>query len=57
MMIALESGIEGVTLSGTGPAYVAMGDSSVLDKVAKAWEKGGTGGKLIRTKINNEGAI
>ena len=57
MMVALESGIEGVTLSGTGPAYVAMGESSDLDKLAKAWEKRITGGNVIRTKINNEGAI
>ena len=53
MMEALEAGIEGVSLSGTGPAYTALGSPELLDKLEPAWER--LGGKVIRTKINNNG--
>jgi len=51
MMAALEAGIEGVSLSGTGPAYTALGSSSLLDKLEPVW--GRIGGKVIRTKVIN----
>ncbi|VVB85448.1 Shikimate kinase [uncultured archaeon] len=54
MMVALEAGIEGVSLSGTGPAYTALGSSGVLDKLEPVWCR--MGGKVIRTKVNNTGA-
>ncbi len=53
MMAALEVGIEGVSLSGTGPAYTALGSPGLLDKLEPIWR--GTGGKVIRTKVNNTG--
>ncbi len=53
MMEALEAGIEGVSLSGTGPAYTAIGIPELLDKLQPVWKS--TGGKVIRTKINNTG--
>jgi shikimate kinase len=53
MMAALEAGIEGVSLSGTGPAYTALGNPELLDKLEPVWER--IGGKVIRTKVNNTG--
>jgi shikimate kinase len=54
MFAALEVGIEGVSLSGTGPSYVALGSSGLLDKLEPVWER--MGGKVIRTKVINTGA-
>ena len=51
MMAALEVGIEGVSLSGTGPAYTALGSPELLDKLEPVW--GRMGGKVIRTKVIN----
>lgn len=51
MMLALEAGIEGVSLSGTGPAYTALGNPELLDKLEPVWER--FDGKVIRTKVNN----
>jgi len=53
MMVALELGIEGVSLSGTGPAYTALGSPELLDKLEPVW--GRLGAKVIRTKVNNNG--
>jgi shikimate kinase len=53
MMAALEAGIEGVSLSGTGPAYTALGSPELLDKLEPVWRR--IGGKVIRTKVNNTG--
>ena len=53
MMAALELGIEGVSLSGTGPAYTALGSPELLDKLEPVW--GRLGAKVIRTKVNNDG--
>ena len=50
---ALEVGIEGVSLSGTGPAYTALGSPELLDKLEPIWHR--MGGKVIRTKVNNTG--
>ncbi len=54
MFAALEIGIEGVSLSGTGPAYTALGSPELLDKLEPVWRR--MGGKVIRTKVNNTGA-
>lgn len=51
MMAALEVGIEGVSLSGTGPAYTALGTPELLDKLEPVWRR--MGGKVIRTKVIN----
>jgi shikimate kinase len=53
IMAALELGIEGVSLSGTGPAYTALGSPELLDKLEPVWER--SGAKVIRTKVNNNG--
>ncbi len=53
IMDALEIGIRGVSLSGTGPAYTAMGSPELLDKLEPVW--GRSGGKVIRTRVNNTG--
>ncbi len=53
MMAALEAGIEGVSLSGTGPAYTALGAPEQLDRLEPVWRK--IGGRIIRTKVNNTG--
>jgi len=53
MMRALAVGIEGVSLSGTGPAYTALGSPEILDKLEPLWSR--MGGKVIRTKVNNTG--
>ncbi|MDO8726735.1 MAG: shikimate kinase [Candidatus Methanoperedens sp.] len=53
MMAALEVGIEGVSLSGTGPAYTALGSAELLDELEPVWQR--MGGKVIRTKVNNTG--
>jgi shikimate kinase len=52
-MTALEVGIEGVSLSGTGPAYTAIGDRELIDRLEPVWSR--LGGKVIRTKVNNTG--
>jgi len=54
MMAALEIGIEGVSLSGTGPSYTALGSSELLDELEPIWRR--IGGKVIRTNVNNTGA-
>jgi shikimate kinase len=51
MFAALEAGIEGVSLSGTGPSYAALGSSEILDKLEPVWRR--MGGKVIRTKVIN----
>jgi shikimate kinase len=53
MMAALEVGIEGVSLSGTGPAYTALGSPELLDELEPVWRR--IGRKVIRTKVNNTG--
>lgn len=54
MMIALETGIEGVSLSGTGPAYTSLVSKEQAGELAEAWSV--LDGRVIRTKINNSGA-
>jgi shikimate kinase len=53
IMAALEIGIEGVSLSGTGPAYTALGSPDLLDKLEPVWER--IDAHVIRTKVNNSG--
>lgn len=43
----------GVSLSGTGPSVVAVGESGRLDAVAERWEE--RPGTLLRTTTRNEG--
>jgi shikimate kinase len=54
MLMALEAGVEGASLSGTGPAYTALAHGETADRVADTWSA--LDGKVIRTKVNNNGA-
>jgi len=54
ILSALYSGIHGVTLSGTGSAYVAWVDKEYRSQLIDKWKD--LGGRIILTKINNEGA-
>jgi len=54
LLVALDAGSIGVSLSGTGPSYAALVDFDCIDELEGAW--GGLGGKVIRTKVNNSGA-
>lgn len=56
LMRALELGVKGVSLSGTGPSYVALVDKRSADALKSAWQDCGVSGTLICTKINNRGA-
>ncbi len=56
LMRALEAGVKGVTLSGTGPSYVALVDESSSHILRGAWEECGISGTMISTRINNNGA-
>ena len=51
---ALQAGAEGVSLSGTGPAYAAIIDEDKMDELEAAWNV--LGGRVIRTKANNRSA-
>ncbi|UGV41640.1 shikimate kinase [Methanococcoides orientis] len=57
MMEALKIGVKGVSLSGTGPAYSALVDKGLANELIKIWAEFGTTGKVINTKINNEGLM
>lgn len=54
MLRALEAGARCVSLSGTGPSYVALVEPDDVGKLNAAWKP--FGGRVINTKINNNGA-
>lgn len=54
LLLALRAGAEGVSLSGTGPAYAAIIDADKMDELEANW--GVLGGRVIRTKVNNKSA-
>lgn len=56
LITALEIGIMGVTLSGTGPSYVALVNEKNKEELIKAWSKLNMNGNMISTKIINNGA-
>jgi len=51
---ALAAGAKAATLSGTGPAYIAVVDRSSLPAVKQAWER--LDGLIIETETSNSGA-
>lgn len=57
MMEALRIGVKGVSLSGTGPAYSALADKELAKGLVNIWKECGITGKVISTKINNEGSM
>lgn len=54
LLLALQAGVQGVSLSGTGPAYAALLGRASADDLEDAWKI--LGGRIIRTKANNKGA-
>jgi shikimate kinase len=57
MMRALEVGVEGVSLSGTGPALTALVEKGKANELKKSWENCNITGNVIKTKINNSGTF
>lgn len=57
MLRALECGVKGVSLSGTGPSYAALVRSEQVKELRSAWESCGIEGRVIETSINNRDAI
>lgn len=56
LMRALDIGVHGVTLSGTGPSYVALVNEQQAGELEDAWMDIGISGNVIRTKVDNKGA-
>ncbi len=54
---ALECGVKGVSLSGTGPSYAALVKADQIKELKSAWESCGVEGKVIETTITNRDAI
>lgn len=57
MLRALECGIAGVSLSGTGPSYVALVNKEQVMELRQAWESCGFEGKIIETSTCNRDAM
>jgi shikimate kinase len=55
MLAALELGVDGVSLSGTGPSYVALVTREQSGRLEKAWSA--YPGRVIVTSTVNEGAF
>jgi shikimate kinase len=51
MMQALELGVTGVSLSGTGSAYTAIPEPDQINELKSCWSA--MGGSVIQTKIVN----
>jgi len=51
MLLALQAGAKGASLSGTGPSYAAIIDEDKMDALQAAWRP--LGGRVLRTKANN----
>lgn len=51
LILALEKGAKGASLSGTGPAYAALIDENRMDGLEESWAP--LGGRVIRTKAHN----
>ena len=55
MLVALECGVKGVSLSGTGPSYVALVESDEQAReVESAWNALGWDAEIRKCKINNK---
>ena len=54
VLLALQAGARGASLSGTGPSYAAIIDERKVEELEAAWRP--LGGKVIRTYSNNKGA-
>jgi shikimate kinase len=54
LLLALEAGASGTSLSGTGPSYVALVGADNIDMLESRWST--FGGRVIKTKVNNNPA-
>jgi len=55
MARALECGVKGVSLSGTGPSFVAMVEEAEQEKrLHEAWSDLGVEGRILKQKIHNK---
>jgi len=54
MLLALEAGAQGASLSGTGPSYAALLDEARMDALEASWSF--LGGRVIRTEVNSRPA-
>lgn len=57
LLRALECGVKGVSLSGTGPSYAALVNPDQVNELKSAWESCGQEGRIIETTITNRDAI
>lgn len=57
MLRALECGVKGVSLSGTGPSYAALVQEDQIKELKSAWESCGMEGRVIETSVSNKDAI
>jgi shikimate kinase len=55
MLTALELGVEGVSLSGTGPSFVALAAGEQAERLKDAWSV--YPGRVLTVKTVNEGAF
>lgn len=56
LLRALETGVKGVSLSGTGPSYTALVTEQQAGELEDAWNDCGCSGNMIKTRIDNKGA-
>lgn len=54
LLLALEEGAVGASLSGTGPSYAALVGADNIDVLESRWSD--LGGRVIKTKVNNNPA-
>jgi shikimate kinase len=56
MVKALECGVRGVSLSGTGPSFVALLDEreDLEERVREAWSELGVEGRIMKRRIHNK---
>ena len=57
MLKALECGVKGVSLSGTGPSFAALVDTEKAVRVREVWNEQGIEGTVIKTRINNRSLV
>ncbi len=51
LLLALEVGASGTSLSGTGPSYAALVGVDNIDELESRWSD--LGGRVIKTNVNN----
>jgi len=57
MLKALECGVTGVSLSGTGPSFVALVDKEKEERLRAAWSELKLEGMILKRRINNKSSL